>query len=113
MATRFAPVPASPNCVSSRAPQSDDQHYIAPLRGVSLEQVKAAALNLPRTTVKEEADGYVHLVCTTAILRFKDDLELEAEGDVVHVRSASRVGYGDLGVNRKRVESLRTAVGAS
>jgi uncharacterized protein (DUF1499 family) len=108
--SRFAPVPSSPNCVSSRAPVDDRQHYIAPLQGVTLEQVKAAALAMPRTTVLEQSESYVHLVCATAILRFKDDVELEAEGDVVHVRSASRVGYGDLGVNRKRIEALRKAL---
>ena len=110
MTTRFDPVPDSPNCVSSRAPQDDSTHYVAPLQGVTLDQVTSAALAMPRTELVEQADGYAHIVFRTALLRFKDDLELEQEDGVVHVRSASRVGYSDLGVNRKRVEALRDAV---
>lgn len=110
MSTRFADVPKSPNCVSSRAPRDDREHYITPFTGVTLEQVKAAALAMPRTKLKEEADGYLHITFRTRLFRFVDDLELEQEGDIVHVRSASRVGYSDMGVNRKRVEALRAAV---
>lgn len=110
MTTRFDPVPDSPNCVSSRAPSDDTTHHVEPLQGVTLDAVKQAALAMPRTTLVEEADGYAHIVFTTALLRFKDDLELEEEDGVVHVRSASRLGYSDLGVNRKRVEALRDAV---
>ena len=44
-------------------------------------------------------------------MRYRDDVEFEVDGDTVHVRSASRLGYGDFGVNRKRVEALRTALG--
>ena len=110
MTPRFAPVPDSPNCVSSRAPATDAQHYIPPLQGVTVAQVKAAALAMPRTELVEEDGDYAHIVFTSALFRFKDDVELQQEGDLVHVRSASRVGYGDLGANRKRVEALRAAV---
>jgi len=108
--TRFAPVPRSPNCVSSRAPADDREHFIEPLRGVTLDAARRAMEAFPRVTLVEEAPGYLHFVVTTFLLRFKDDVELEQEGDVVHVRSASRVGYGDLGVNRARVEALRKAL---
>lgn len=108
--TRLAPCPSSPNCVSSRAPASDRVHAIAPFTNTTLAAVKAAALALPRAKLVEETDGYVHIVVTTRLLRFRDDLELEADSDVVHVRSASRVGYGDLGVNRARVEAIRAAL---
>lgn len=108
--TRFAPPPPTPNCVSSRAPAEDRQHFIAPLRGVTLDAARRALEAMPRTELLEEAPGYAHYVVTSLLFRFKDDVELEAEGDVVHVRSASRVGRGDLGVNRKRVEALRRAV---
>ncbi|MEZ4320638.1 MAG: DUF1499 domain-containing protein [Myxococcota bacterium] len=104
--TRFAPVPATPNCVSSRT-DPDDPHYVAPLPHATVERIKAVVAGLPRTELVEEADGYLHFVSTTAFFRFKDDLELEVEEDGVHVRSASRVGHSDLGVNRKRVEALR------
>ena len=111
MSTRFAPVPTSPNCVSSRANTDDRQHYIEPLRGVTLDAVRRAMATLPRVELVEEAPGYLHFVQTSWLFRFKDDVEFEVEGDVVHVRSASRVGHGDLGVNRKRVEAVRKAIG--
>jgi uncharacterized protein (DUF1499 family) len=108
--TRFAPAPRSPNCVSSRAAPDDREHHIAPLRGVSLDAVRMAMATFPRVALVEEGQGYLHFVVTTLLLRFKDDVEFEAEGDVVHVRSASRTGYGDIGVNRARVEALRKAL---
>lgn len=111
--TRFDPVPDKPNCVSSRAEPSDTTHYIEPLRGTDLAALRAELATWDRTTIVEEDAGYLHATCKTKWIGFTDDLELEVEGDVVHVRSASRVGYADFGVNRKRVEKLRAAVGAS
>ena len=108
--TRFAPPPPKPNCVSSRAAPSDKEHYIEPMRGKTLEAVRAAMATFPRTELVEEAPGYLHYVVTSRLWRFKDDVEIELEGDVVHVRSASRVGHGDMGVNRARVEALRKAL---
>lgn len=109
--TRLAPAPPTPNCVSSRAPADDRVHTIAPLVGTTLAAVRVAMLALPRVELVEEAPGYLHFVQTSLLFRFKDDVEFEQEGDVVHVRSASRVGRGDLGVNRARVEAVRKAVG--
>ena len=53
--------------------------------------------------------GYLHAECQSALMGFVDDLELHAQPDAgrIDVRSASRLGYGDLGVNRRRVETLR------
>jgi uncharacterized protein (DUF1499 family) len=58
------------------------------------------------TLVVHDAD-YVHVTFTTPMLRFVDDLELQVGEGAVHVRSASRLGHGDHGVNRARVEALR------
>ena len=102
----------SPNCVSSEA--RDDAHRVEPLRLASdpaegwrtlVEVVDA----LPRTKIVTREDGYVHAECRSALLGFVDDLELQLRADegVVAVRSASRLGYSDLGVNRKRVDDLR------
>lgn len=110
MSSRLAPVPRSPNCVSSRAPAEDRVHHIRPLTGTTLDAVKAAMLATPRTRLVEEAPGYLAFVCATRLMGFKDDVQFEVDGDVIHVRSASRVGYGDLGVNRRRVETLREAL---
>ncbi|MDX1765264.1 MAG: DUF1499 domain-containing protein, partial [bacterium] len=64
---------------------------------------------LPGTTVVEETTDYLHAECTSALFRFVDDLEfhLRPSTHTLAVRSASRVGYSDLGVNRRRVEKLR------
>ena len=52
--------------------------------------------------------NYLRIECTSKIMRFVDDLELKIEGDQLIVRSESRVGYSDFGVNRKRAEQLRS-----
>jgi uncharacterized protein (DUF1499 family) len=65
---------------------------------------------MPRTKLVEERAGYLRYVVTTRIFRWKDDVEFEQDGDVVHVRSAARTGWDDLGVNRRRVESIRAAL---
>ena len=112
---RFAPCPSTPNCVSSRATRA--RHRIAPLTGEGdpqalFRRAADAVRGLPRTRVVSEEAGYLHAECASALFRFVDDLELEldAERGVVHVRSAARIGRGDLGVNRRRVERIRAAL---
>ena len=114
--SRLKPCPKSPNCVSSFA--SDEGHRITPFpftgtAAESLARVKAAALSFPRTRVVKEAPGYVHLTFTSAIFRFVDDVEFEADeaAKTMQVRSASRVGRSDFGVNRKRIEAIRERLG--
>ena len=114
--TRLKACPATPNCVLSTAP--DEAHRVAPFpftgdAAEALARVKAAALSLPRTRVAEEASGYVRLTSKSAVFGFVDDVELELDeaAKVVHVRSASRVGRKDFGVNRKRVEAIRSKLG--
>lgn len=112
MTTRFKPVPASPNAVSSRAPQSDAQHFVEPISvSTAIDDPMGALVRLldstDRVRIEAHDGGYLHAIFTTKIMRFKDDVEFELEGRTLHVRSASRVGYSDLGANRKRVEWLR------
>lgn len=111
---RLRPCPPSPNCVCSQDP--DAGHAIAPFRfagpgPAAWDHLQQVIRTLPRTRITEVNDHYLRVEFTTAILRFVDDVEflLDAPGEVIHVRSASRVGYSDLGANRKRVESLRAA----
>jgi len=111
--SRLAPCPSSPNCVSSDA--SDTAHSIAPFALAApatqaWEAARAAAANLPRTRIVTETDSYLHAECRSALLGFVDDLELHLRADqgTVAVRSASRLGYSDMGVNRRRVETLRS-----
>lgn len=113
---RLAPCPASPNCVSSDAPPSDG-HYIAPLRVAGDPASTWQALiehlqRLPRYTIVERRDDYLRAEARTRLLRFVDDVEfhLRADRGEIAMRSASRIGYSDLGANRRRLEAMREAV---
>jgi uncharacterized protein (DUF1499 family) len=68
-----------------------------------------AVSSLPRTTIVDDSGQYLHAECRSAVFRFVDDLELHLRPDegAIAVRSASRLGYSDFGVNRGRVETLR------
>ncbi len=106
--------PETPNCVSSDEDPLDAQHYIPAISASGdsaavWDAVRAAVEDLPRTTIISETGDYLHAESVSRIFRFVDDLEVHwrpSEG-VVAVRSASRVGRSDFGVNRKRVERLR------
>lgn len=115
---RLKECPDSPNCVSSL--DAREGWAVAPLDlgadvdagwGKLVELVEAA----PRTSIEARRDDYVHAVCVSLLLRFRDDLELllDREAGVAHVRSASRLGHSDFGVNRKRVELLRADLAAA
>lgn len=108
---RLAPVPGSPNAVSSQADDPEKKVAPIPFSG-SLEQtralVKKALEAHGNIEIKQEDRDYIHAVSTSPRMRFKDDLEFyfnETER-LVHFRSASRVGYSDLGVNRARYDRL-------
>lgn len=113
-AGRLAPCPDAPHCVSSQAPAGPRR--VEPLayagtREAAREALLAAIRSLPRTEVLEARADYVQAIQRSAVLGFVDDLEchLPEDEQLVHVRSASRVGYYDFGVNRARVERLRAA----
>ena len=104
--------PSSPNCVSSQA--VDPEHAITPIaysesRAEALARLKRVLAFMKRTTIVAERADYLHAEARSLIFRFVDDVEfyLPENQKVIHVRSASRVGYSDLGVNRKRVEEIR------
>ena len=101
-----------PNCVCSLCPVSDDQHWIEPLQGIGGQPIAAISEvvgNWDRTKIIEQTDDFL-LVEFRSRLGFVDDVEFLLAGDIVHVRSASRVGYGDHGVNRDRIESVRQTI---
>jgi uncharacterized protein (DUF1499 family) len=108
--------PASPNCVASR-PGEDAVHSIAPFLFsgdpvAALKRLEEAAVADGGKVVR--ADGrYLHLEYRSRIFRFVDDVEflLSPEAGRIDVRSASRSGHSDLGVNRRRVERLRMRFG--
>jgi uncharacterized protein (DUF1499 family) len=110
---RLKPCPDKPNCVSSEL-VSDAEHYIEPL----VYSAGEAERVMPRLkTIIDEMGGsiqveetdYLAAIFTSSIFRFVDDLELRIDTGqkTIHLRSASRVGHGDGGVNRKRVELLK------
>jgi uncharacterized protein (DUF1499 family) len=108
--------PTSPNCVSTQA--QDEGHSIIPFRyrksrAEAKEVLKEVIRSLPRMQLVEEDETYLHYEATSLLLRFVDDVEflLDDEAKTIHFRSASRTGYGDLGVNRKRMEQVRALVG--
>lgn len=113
---QLAPCPSSPNCVSTQA--LDEGHAIAPMsyrksRAEAKEVLKAAVQSLPRTKLVEEDESYLHYEFTSQLMRFVDDVEFlfDDETKTIHFRSASRIGYGDWGANRTRMEQVRALVG--
>jgi uncharacterized protein (DUF1499 family) len=108
---RLAPCRRSPNCVSSQAEPIDKEHYIAPIefRG-SMQSLRAALAELPLATIVRAEGDYLYAEFRTPILRFVDDVEFLKAGDVLHVRSASRLGRRDFKANRNRVEQLRALI---
>jgi uncharacterized protein (DUF1499 family) len=111
----LGPCPSSPNCVSTQA--TDEGHAIVPFRykkarAEAKEALKAAIATLPRAKLVEEDESYLHYEFTSFLFRFVDDVEFlfDDQTHTIHFRSASRTGYGDLGVNRKRMEELRALV---
>jgi uncharacterized protein (DUF1499 family) len=108
---KLAACKRSPNCVSSQANPSDLEHYIAPIHG-SMAAVRKAVESMPRTRIVREDKNYLYAEFRTKLLRYVDDVEFFFDGTVIHVRSCSRLGRRDFGVNRKRVEELRALIEA-
>lgn len=111
----LAACPDSPNCVNSEA-ERGDSHFVEPIAlGKQIEAdwkaLKAFAADIKRSKVLHESEDYLHVQVSSFSRLFRDDLELRLlnEQGLVHIRSASRLGYSDFGVNRKRVEALRQA----
>ena len=110
--------PHRPNCVSSQA--TDARHFIEPIRiratpPEAKKTILQALDEMKTATVVVAEDDYIRAEFVSTIFRFVDDVEFHFPDDnakelVVHVRSASRVGYSDFGVNRKRMETIRSII---
>ncbi len=116
---RLAPCRPTPNCVSSQADPSDARHYVAPLAFAGSAQQARDALrraieSMPRATVIRQAPNYLYAEFRSRLLGFVDDVEFtcDEKAHAIHVRSASRLGRSDFGVNRARVEAIRARLGA-
>lgn len=111
----LAACPSSPNCVVSE--DTDAGHQIAPIsyqgsRDAARETLLKVLSVVPQAEVVKKRDDYVRVEFSTRIMGFVDDGEFYFPPDekVIQVRSASRLGESDLGVNRRRIEQIRLAM---
>jgi uncharacterized protein (DUF1499 family) len=117
---RLKPPSKTPNSVSSQAdlwPDAPQRAYariepIALIDGdgkATIARIAQVVESLPGARIVERRDDYLYAQFTTAVMRFVDDVEFwfDPTTAVVQVRSASRVGRKDLGVNRARIEAIR------
>lgn len=109
---KLAACPSSPNCVSSFS--QDAEHQVQPLAYTSsateaMAKLKEAIESLGKTKIISATDNYLYAEFTSALMGFVDDVEFLVDdgAKVIHARSASRLGESDLGVNRKRIETIR------
>lgn len=107
------PCPQTPNCVSSQSP--DSAHRVEPLRYESSgeeawRRLRHVVLSLPRSRIVEDRVGYMRVELRSVVLQFVDDVELilDDANKTIHIRSASRTGYWDIGVNGRRVKWIRS-----
>lgn len=105
--------PSSPNCVSSLA--GDEDHKIEPLKYTgsandAMDRLEKILNGMKRSKILLKDDNKIHAVFTSFLFRFKDDVYFQVNDaeKKIDIKSASRVGYSDLGVNKKRVEEIRS-----
>ena len=117
---RLAPPKRTPNSVSSQADAADSEHYIAPIpfKGdaiAAMAAVRKSVESMDGATVIRHEGNYLYAEYRTKLMRFVDDVEFvfDEKAGLIHVRSASRLGRRDFGVNRARVESIRRRVEGS
>jgi uncharacterized protein (DUF1499 family) len=108
---KFYACPNTPNCVSTQA--TDSQHKMDPIKySGSLSDAKARIIDiinsLKRSRIITDENSYIHIEFRTATFRFVDDVEFlfEDSEKIIHFRSRARLGYSDMGVNRKRMEKI-------
>lgn len=112
------PCPSKPNCVSTTA--QDEQHKMDPIPFTGevvkvMAAIRRVCLNEPRVTLETEKKQYLHFTFKSRLLGFIDDVEFQINPSdkLIHFRSASRLGYSDLGVNRERMELLTKKIKAT
>ena len=109
-ASPMSPCPENPNCVSSLA--SDATHNILPFdlygdRTTVIARLAALVQSFPRTEILAQDSISLHATFASPMMSYIDDVEFRIIDGKIHVRSASRFGHGDMGVNRNRVEEIR------
>lgn len=113
----FLACPESPNCVSSQSDVSDEKHYIEAISyQVSRPKMQLALekylLSTSKYRIVKSELGYLHTEVKSDLIGFIDDVEfyLPKDENVIHIRSASRVGFSDFDVNRNRVRQISAAL---
>ena len=114
---KLAPPKPTPNCVSSQADTADAEHYIAPIpfKGTAADALAAmrkAVEGMQDARIIRQEGNYLYAEFRTKLMRFVDDVEFlhDEKAGLIHVRSASRLGRRDFGVNRARIEALRSRI---
>ena len=118
---RLAPPKRTPNNVNSQIDKNADaRHYIEPLRYPGDARQAWAALRriveaMPRVHMVKAEPDYIYAEFTSKLMGFVDDTEfyLDQKAGVIQVRSASRLGHGDRGVNRGRIEYIRAKLASA
>lgn len=116
MASELNACPNTPNCVQS-SDESDESHYMKPWkysapREITYDLLLEKLRETNRVKIASAEENYIHAVFTIPLFGFKDDVEFYFPGNenTIHFRSASRVGHSDLGVNKRRMNTLRKAL---
>jgi uncharacterized protein (DUF1499 family) len=111
-AGKLKPCPNKPNCVSSQV-EASDSHYIAPLAfsgsaSDAIMRIKKIIAGQERTQLISEAPNYLYAEFKSKLMGYVDDVEFYADENarLIHVRSASRLGYRDFNVNRERIKAI-------
>ncbi|MBV1914581.1 MAG: DUF1499 domain-containing protein [Pseudomonadales bacterium] len=110
---KLPPCPDKPNCVVSH--DYDQEHFIDPLTynggfpeaySGLIESIK----QMDRSKIITRNSHYIHAEFTSRLMRYVDDVEFyfDPKDKQVQIRSASRIGHSDMGVNRERIDALRT-----
>lgn len=101
--------PSSPNCVQSEFPTDQDHYFEALSLGNATMPELVKIIKAMNGTIVSQSDIHVHATFTSTLMRFVDDFELriDSQSNALHLRSASRVGYSDMGVNRDRAEEFK------
>jgi uncharacterized protein (DUF1499 family) len=109
---RLAPCPDAPHCVSTQS--EDEGHRMEPFsyttsQAEAQEKLLTIIRSMKRTKIISIKNDYLHAECTSAFFRYVDDVEFyfDDEQKLIHFRSSSRLGYYDVGVNRRRMGKIR------
>ncbi len=108
---RLSPCPSTHNCVVSQG--GDERHHIDPIaydgpKNGAVETIKQVVQGMAGTRIVNQTDHYLHVEFRSKMMGFVDDVEFFFPNTaIIHMRSASRVGYSDFGANRKRLEKIR------